>query len=254
MVALRSFVQISSLAALLGAIACTHAHSSAPAPSDGHAAGLVGASSKARRSPTSEVAELEGSLPVHFASLAERRQGDVWVYRYAGSYRALPLVLQEEVKEKLSDRFVVAYTLSEGETKTELEVTFARRSGKVVAVARLTGAHRAEASRADYEKMIAKTTFVPDRNNGKLAQKSQTCLVGKSELNCEIAEFSVNVEGSPATLSVTRSAALHRDLAGQVTAVDGTVLYRAELLEMRRGPLTLDGSSTGVAQLGSSDW
>ena len=45
----------------------------------------------------------------------------------------------------------------------------------------------------------------------------------------------VFVGDKQATLAVTRSDELAQDVAGEVVAVDGTVLYRAELLDVRKG-------------------
>jgi hypothetical protein len=88
---------------------------------------------------------------------------------------------------------------------------------------------------ADFDALLQKTTFVPDQNHGKVAAKSQTCLVGKDELNCELSEYKVLLGEKEATLTVAHNDDLRRDISGEITAVDGTVLYHAELIEMQRG-------------------
>jgi hypothetical protein len=63
-----------------------------------------------------------------------------------------------------------------------------------------------------------------------------TCTVGPSELDCEMKNYRVLVGDAPANLSVTQSEQLGgRDVAGEITGEDGTVIYRSELLEMHRG-------------------
>jgi hypothetical protein len=104
---------------------------------------------------------------------------------------------------------------------------------------------------ADYEAMIDKTTFVPDTNEGKVAEKSETCLVGMNELSCDVASFEVNVANKAATLSVAHNEELRRDISGEIVAVDGTLLYRAELIEMQRGPVAPSSEAGSVAR---NDW
>ena len=60
-------------------------------------------------------------------------------------------------------------------------------------------------------------------------------MVGPRELDCELAEYSVLVDGQKAVLLVEHSPELQRDVAGEIRAIDGTVLYRTELIDLREG-------------------
>lgn len=166
---------------------------------------------------------------------APRRVGDVFVHRFSGSYRGTPLMLREEVLSLHENVLTVDYVLEEGADSTHLRVQMAARSERILAVFRMRGEEEIPAAVADYERMIEKTLFVPDQNHGVLASKSETCLVGKTELDCDITEYEVSLNDQEAKLSVVRSDDVGRDVSGEVRAVDGTILYHAELLEMRRG-------------------
>jgi hypothetical protein len=84
-----------------------------------------------------------------------------------------------------------------------------------------------------YEEMMARTTFAADSNDGLLASGHSTCLVGSSELDCETKTYKVRVGEKQATLTVSRSTSVDNgDVMGDITASDGTVIYRSELVEM----------------------
>lgn len=194
-----------------------------------------------------ELPPLEGSTGPQRPREFERRVGDVWVHRFSGAYRSEPLTLREEVLAKSGQIFVVDYILTDEKGSTHLRVDLTERTERVIHVQKIIEGEAHPATLADYEAMIEKTVFVPQKNDGKVAEKTETCLVGKSELECDIADYQVQVASGPAMLSVARSEELKRDVAGEVTAVDGTILYSAELMEMRRGREVPDASPGTVA-------
>lgn len=133
------------------------------------------------------------------------------------------------------DLLLVDFTLTEGETDTQLRVQMVKGSERVITVSRVVDGKVVPGSLSDLDALLEKTSFVPDQNHGKVAAKSQTCLVGKDELNCELSEYKVLLGEKEATLTVAHNDELRRDISGEITAVDGTVLYHAELIEMQRG-------------------
>ncbi len=188
--------------------------------------------------PTTAVQDLpplEGSTGPGKPRNTERRVGDVWVHRFSGAYRGSPLILREEVVAKKGNLFTVDYVLKDEKTQTHLRVELTSRTERVVSVRRVEHGQTRPSTLAEYEAMIEKTIFVPSRNEGKLNEQAQTCLIGPDELACDVAKYRVRVGEEPAILSVARNAELKRDVSGEVTAVDGTMLYHAELVEMRRG-------------------
>lgn len=193
-----------------------------------------------------ELPELEGESGPLIARESPRKVGDLWVHRFSGNYRASDLILREEVVGEEGDLLMVDFTLTEGESDTQLRVHMAKRSERVIKVFQVIDGKVIPGSLADFDGLMEKTSFVPDQNHGKIASKSQTCLVGKAELNCELSEYKVFLGEKEATLTVAHNDELRRDISGEITAVDGTVLYHAELLEMQRGKGS-DGRSDGVA-------
>lgn len=177
--------------------------------------------------------------------IEERRQvGDLLVHRFAGAFHERELILSEEVIARDGEMLVVEYALMEGDRTDKLRVRMSARSERVVSVAKLVGDEETPGTLADYDALLARTTFTPDQNAGALSTKTETCLVGPQEHDCKISRYKVYVADKEATLTVQRSDAVGRDISGEVTALDGTVLYHAELVEMRRGQ---EAAPTGTA-------
>ncbi len=168
---------------------------------------------------------------------AGRPVGQILVHRFSGSFAERPMVLKEEVISNDGNSMTVDYSLEEGDKLTQLRVLMGARSERVLTVSRLIGDEVLPGSAKDFEDLLARTSFVPDRNDGLLGKTSQTCLIGKQELDCEISEFQVQLGEREARLSVARDTNRARDISGEITAVDGTLLYRAELIEAHDGQI-----------------
>ena len=80
--------------------------------------------------------------------------------------------------------------------------------------------------------MMASASVVPDTNEGLVANSTGTCTLGPAELDCETKSYKVWLGDREASLGVTQSAAVPgADLSGEITASDGSVIYRSELVE-----------------------
>lgn len=177
------------------------------------------------------------------ARVSPRRAGDYFVHRFSGSFRQGPLTLIERVVAEREGTLIVDYTLEDGATDKTLRVTLDSETEAPVRVVELTEDTEVEMPLAAYEAMLAQTVFSPDVNEELLEETERTCLVGPKELDCEIKQYRVLVGDQQATLTVTESAEMPgRDLGGEVTAVDGSVIYRAELVEAGNTPAVDDGS------------
>ena len=165
-----------------------------------------------------------------------RKVGDFSVHRFSGTYQKSPLTMTEEVVAKEDGLWVIDYTFEEQSGTTKLRVRFDPRTDSVVRAATLDGTKETAVQTAFFEKMIDRTSFAADGNDGQIASSHGTCLVGPSELECETKTYSVRVGEQMAKLSVSRSASVpNGDVAGDITAADGTVIYRSELVEMGNG-------------------
>ncbi len=200
------------------------------------------ATAQAAEEPTAELMPLEGQ-GASKVSRSGRRVGDYVAHRFSGAFRSEPLTLVEEVVAREDGLVAVDYTLERGDKSRTVRVRFKQGTDEVARVHLMEGDVELPGTVADYEALLAETTFAPDYNDKKLASESQTCLVGPKELDCEMTKYRVFVGDDEATLAVARSAELDRDLSGEVTAVDGTILYRAELVEVREGKVSSEASA-----------
>jgi len=166
------------------------------------------------------------------AAAPERKVGDYWVHRISGSFSSKPMMLIERVVSLDETSATIEYTLEDSEGQSQLQVTRERSTDQIISVMHLVGGVAEPGSIADFDALIARTTFAPDSNEGYLDRTLATCLVGPSELDCETKSYRVMVGSREASLDITRSNKYPgRDIGGEITAADGEVIYRAELLE-----------------------
>jgi len=162
-----------------------------------------------------------------------RKVGDFQVHRFSGSYQKSPLTLTEEVIAREDGLWVIDYTFEEQAGTTKLRVRFDPQTDAVRRVSKLDGVEEHSVPIATYERLIERTSFAADSNDGMLSSKRGTCLIGPSELDCETKSYQVAVGDQSATLNVSRSDSLPGgDVAGDIIASDGSVIYRSELLEV----------------------
>jgi hypothetical protein len=200
---------------------------------------------EAQSKPSKKKVQAKAKARVGRARLAPRKVGDYFVHRFSGSFRSGPLTLIERVVAADDKTLTVDYTLEDGVSDKTLRVELERDSERPRRVVELIDSGELEVPISAYEAMLAQTVFAPDVNDALLAEKKQTCLVGPKELDCEIKQYRVYVGDEEARLTVTESKSLPgRDVSGEVTAVDGSVIYRAELLEAGNTPRASDSMAS----------
>jgi hypothetical protein len=137
----------------------------------------------------------------------------------------------------------VDFALSQNDAVERIRVRFDAETGAPLSAARLDGVTETPAKLSDYEALLSRTVYAADVNDGLLSHNEQTCLIGADELDCEAKTYKVWVGEDPAILSVVHSNRFaDRDVSGEITTEDGKLIYRAELLEARKGK-----PSSGVA-------
>lgn len=192
-----------------------------------------GTAPKAESLPPLEGTGLE---PARAASSGRSRQvGDYLAQRFSGTFRERPFTLVEEVVAQEGELLVVDYTLEQADEKRVLRVRFDAATERAVAASHLRGLEEIPASLTEYEELLALASFAPERNDAHLGSRRETCVIGPRELECDVEKFRVRVEDRDATLVVSRSSELERDVAGEVRAADGTLLYRTEIIDLREG-------------------
>ncbi len=162
-----------------------------------------------------------------------RKVGDFSVHRFSGSYQKSPLTLTEEVVGQEFGLWVIDYTFEEQSGTSKLRVRFNPRTEAVFSVAKLDGGTEINVPISVYDRLIERTSFAADENDGVVAKGRTTCLIGPSELDCETKTYKVRVGDKFGTLTVSHSDQVASgDVTGDLLADDGTVIYRSELVEL----------------------
>jgi hypothetical protein len=171
--------------------------------------------------------------PTSTSPLAQRQVGDFTVHRFSGSFTKTPMTLTEEVVARAGGLIVVDYTLDQGKSHEKLRVTHDVQNDRVLRVREIHGQKELASSTDAYDAMIAKTMFVPDSNEAAIGDEPGTCLVAGKELQCEKKSYRVKIGDQTATLSLSLSDG--QDIGGEISAPDGKIFYRAELVQTRSG-------------------
>ena len=157
-----------------------------------------------KEATTKKVKATEEDVESVRARIEQRRVGDVFVHRYSGSYRDIPLLVTEEVVAREKKLLVIDYTFEEGPNRTKLRVRLDPKKGKIDTVSRMQGDEEVQADLDEYQELMDKTVFGPDYNEGRNAKKSATCLVAGKEQQCTTSRYHVFVGEKPATVACNR--------------------------------------------------
>ncbi|KYF57706.1 hypothetical protein BE08_02260 [Sorangium cellulosum] len=180
--------------------------------------------------------DADESSPDAEETAGARQPGDYVAYRFSGSFRKTPLLLTQRVVAREGDVLVVDVTL-EGDKETEaLRVRMSdapSRRGEILDAAWIDddGSER-PATLAAYDKMMAKTALAADENEEVLGTEAVNVEVGGAPLACNKTSFRVRIGKTKATMRTLQSDDfVWGDVGGEITAEDGRVLYRAELID-----------------------
>jgi hypothetical protein len=225
---------ISLATASLFALGCGRAAldrgAAAPAPAKGD----VRASTPAK---TDDAEAAVGSDAASEATprAALRMPGDFVVYRFTGSFRKKPLSLTQRVIARKGSIVTIDLSAVEGSHKTELRVKIDEASpthNDVVSVARLAHGVEKPAGFDAYEALMAKTALAADANEALIGTEDVTVEIGGAAVPAKRTTYRVRVGKHAATMKTFESATFAwGDVGGEITAKDGKVLYRAEVIE-----------------------
>ncbi len=171
-----------------------------------------------------------------------RKVGDFVVFKFSGSYRKTPLTLREQVVAREGNVLSIDYSFSEGKKTTTFRVRTDHGiggKGEVFGFARIDGATAIDATRDEFDAFMAKTVLVTDDNEETLGSTDGTHAVGDQSFAAKTTTFRVRIGKTTATMKLTQSDdfAWGADLVAEIVAKDGTVLYRAELVEAGQASL-----------------
>lgn len=204
------------------------------------------ASEHAAKAPTKEAAKDAAKAPSEVSKEATasaaaettgaRKAGDFIVYRFSGSFREAPLTLTERVIERRGALLTVDVLAEVGETKRQLRVIIDEASAAkndVVAVSVIENGAETPATIDAYEALLAETSLAADQNEAMLGTEEAMLEVGGAPLPVRKTSYRVRVGKKRATLRTVESEGFAwGDLGGEITAGNGKVLYRAEVLEL----------------------
>ena len=209
---------------------------------------------KARASEPTEAPESGATTPTGDgaqaaldASKEARKPGDFIVYRFSGSFRKAPRTLTERVVAREGTILVIDMALArEGGAKDELRVRFSdapASRGEVIAVAQVDGSVERSVGVEVYEALMAEVALAADQNEALLGAEDTTIEIGGATLPCRRTNYRVRIGKRAATMSTLESDTFAwGDLGGEITAKDGTVLYRAEIIEVGHRGVSKDGA------------
>ncbi len=218
--------------------------------------GAVGSSDPAHpanvTTPAAAHAALAGSrapakgdaLAMASAAVA-RKPGDYAVFRFTGAFHKGNLVLTERVIAVEGATLVLEVTLTETSPKgavaeETLRVKIDQKvggRGEVYGVSRVQKGALVPAEVADWEALMAKTIVAADANEETLSTETVTVDVAGKSAAAQKTTYKVLVGTKAATMTVTQSDDfLWGDLGGEIVTTDGTLLYRAELVESGSAP------------------
>jgi len=180
------------------------------------------------RSATPSPATLEQGL----------QAGDYVVYRFTGSFRKTspaPLTLTERVLGRDGGVLVLEVVLDDGAKKQTLHLHKDSTPGaarEVFDVMRVEAGVEHPATVEAYEAMMAKTVLAADQNEAELGAETTNVLLGGKTLTCTKTSYRVRVGKHQATMSTVQSDAFPwGDVAGDITTLEGQVLYRVEVVD-----------------------
>lgn len=187
------------------------------------------------------------------APVGERglQAGDYVVYRFSGSFRKpspSPLTLTQRVLGRDGAVVSLEVILDDGRKQETLRIRKDATPGsaeEVFDVTRIEAGVARSATVDAYAALMARTVLAADQNEAELGTETTSVHVGDKTLRCKKTGYRVRVGKHEATMSTVESEAFPwGDVAGDITTVDGQVLYRVEVVEA--GSAARDGAVAAI--------
>jgi hypothetical protein len=162
--------------------------------------------------------------------------GDYIVRRFSRKSHSHPTVITERVIAVKDGSFVVEVTRESGAEsraiRAEIGSAPANR-GEVLSVVALRGGKEIAMGRAAYEAIMRDTVFVADENEGAIESAKVKLDVQGHALDGTETSFRVKVRGKAGTMrTIELENSPWGEVGGEVTTADGTLLYRAEVVDV----------------------
>ncbi len=178
-----------------------------------------------------------------------RAPGDFVVYRFSGSYRDAPVTLTQKVVSREGGYLTVDVTLDEGGAQQRLRLRMSDegpRAGELLSVAKLEGDVQVPLGIAAYGQLMNDVVLSADENSGIVDATTMLVDVGGDDLYCDVTSYQVRVGAHDAVMTTVSSDEFAwGHVAGEIATFDGSLLYKAEIVDI--------GSGTGAEVAASED-
>jgi hypothetical protein len=162
--------------------------------------------------------------------------GDYLIRRFSLRTRTSPTILTERVIAVKEGSYVLEVTRESGAESRSIRVelgTEPSNRGEVLSVVAMRGGKEIAMGRAAYAAIMKDTLFVADENDGAIDSAKVKLDVQGRALDGTETRFRVKVRGRTGTM---RTFELENspwgEVGGEVTTADGSVLYRAEVVDV----------------------
>jgi len=163
-----------------------------------------------------------------------REPGDFIVYKFSGNYREQPLSVTQRVVSRAENMLIVDVLFDDAAATNHLRLRVDEPSGEVLSVARvdLAGIQHPFGVVA-FEELMSSTMLNVDDNEKLLGSTGVVVELPGDVVAATKTSYRVRVSESLATMHTLASDGFPwGDVGGEILADDGTLLYRAEIVDM----------------------
>lgn len=187
-----------------------------------------------------------------------REVGDYVVYRFSGNFHKAPVTLTERIVARDESTLSFDYVLEDGKKKYELRVRTSdlpENRGEILSVQRVRKGKLVTIGIDEYEEIMSKTIVTADENEAMLGSEDVKVELGGDAISAKRTSFRVKIGEKSATLHTTVSEQFPwGDVAGEIAEEDGTVIYKAEVVNVGHVVESKTGEEPQVARSDYDDY
>ena len=185
--------------------------------------------------------------------IALRQPGDFVVYRFTGSYRKEPVTLTQRVIDRQFDVLLVDVIIEDGKKTQRLRLRVddaVKGGGELLSVAQLDGNVQKPFGVAAFEKLMGELVLGADENQGVIDTRPITMHLPNGEIACTRTSYKVRVGKRDAVMrTIAAEKFAWGDVGGEITTLDGKVLYKAEIVDIGGAATSLQNGDEVYGEL-----
>jgi hypothetical protein len=211
-----------------------------------HTQNLVVTEAKSEAPPAVEAAPAPAAVEPTAAKEEQRVDlthvvGDYIIRRFTLRSRTSPTIITERVIAVKEKSYLLEVTRESGTDSRSIRVEIGSEPanrGEVLSVVAIRGGKEFAMGRAAYQAIMRDTVFTADENEGAIDSAKVKLDVQGHALDGTETRFRVKVRGKAGTMrTIELENSPWGEVGGEVTAADGSVLYRAEVVDVGREEL-----------------